>query len=326
MNSRSFGGDSLKVSEVGIGCWQLGSEWGTVSDEQAVQILDAAMEAGITCFDTADIYGQGLSERRVAAMLKRHSESSVTVLTKFGRMPEPGWPDNFTPAAIRKHTEDSLQRLGVDALDLTQLHCLPTDRFAEIFDALRQLKQEGKIRRFGASVESMDEAMLCLEEEGLASLQTIFNVFRQKPIETLFPLAKEKGVAIIVRLPLASGLLSGKFKKNSTFPENDHRNFNKNGEAFNVGETFAGLPFEKGVELADKFSSLAPDGMTPAQLALRWILDFDAVTTIIPGAKSAEQVQMNASTSDLPSLSAELHAELKKLYQEEVHPHIRGPY
>jgi aryl-alcohol dehydrogenase-like predicted oxidoreductase len=218
--------------------------------------------------------------------------------------------------------------LGLEALDLTQLHCIPTEvlRQSEVFDWLRILQQEGKIKQFGASVESMEEALLCLDQEGLASLQIIFNIFRQKPISELFERAKAQGVALIVRLPLASGLLSGKFTKETHFPAEDHRNFNRDGQSFNVGETFAGLAFEKGVELADALKTMVPESMTMAQMALRWILDYDAVSTVIPGAKTTAQVVANVSASSLPSLGEELHAQLRYFYQSQVTAHIRGPY
>jgi aryl-alcohol dehydrogenase-like predicted oxidoreductase len=218
--------------------------------------------------------------------------------------------------------------LGVERLDLIQLHCIPRDVLADgaVFDVLRDLKKQGKIADFGASVESVEEGLICLKEEGIASLQVIFNIFRQKLITDLFGKAKEKEVSIIARVPLASGLLSGKMTKNTTFDENDHRNFNRDGAAFNVGETFAGVPFEKGVELAEELKAMKPEGMTLAQMALRWILDFDAVSVVIPGASRPSQVLDNAAISDLPPLSAELHKKLEKFYQEKVAQHIRGPY
>jgi aryl-alcohol dehydrogenase-like predicted oxidoreductase len=327
MKYRHFGKEDTAVSEVGLGTWQLGGDWGTVGDKEAEKILETAVENGVTFFDTADVYGLGISEKRIAKFL-RGFDGEVFVATKLGRHPKPGWPDNFTYKTMRQHTENSLRNLEVGSLDLTQLHCIPTDqlRRGEIFDNLRRLRQEGLIKRFGASVESMEEALICLEQEGLASLQIIFNIFRQKPIHTLFGKAKEKGVALIVRLPLASGLLAGKFNLNSTFPENDHRHYNKDGAAFNVGETFAGLPFPKGVALADQLKPLVPAGMTMAQFAQRWVLDFDAVSVIIPGATRPDQVLSNVSVSDLPPLSADLHNQLREIYEADVKAHIRGPY
>ena len=238
------------------------------------------------------------------------------------------YPDGYTEAAVRAATEASLRRLGVEALDLTQLHCIPTEvlRRGEVFDWLRTLKAEGLIRDFGASVESMEEAALCLGQEGLASLQVIFNVFRQKPIEALFPEAEAKGVALIVRLPLASGVLGGKMGRQTRFAENDHRRYNRDGQAFNVGETFAGLPFEAAVDLAEDLKPLVPAGMTMARMAQRWILDHPAVSVVITGASRPEQVKENASVSGLPPLGSELHERLAVFYRERVADRIRGPY
>jgi aryl-alcohol dehydrogenase-like predicted oxidoreductase len=327
MNTRIFGRSGRTVGEVGLGTWQLGANWGNVTDEVAMATLHAAVEAGTTLLDTADVYGMGRSETFIGKFLKE-TKTPLYVATKFGRFSPPGWPQNFTRAVVRQHTEASLRRLGVDAVDLTQLHCLPMAEMkrAEIFEALRELKREGKIRDFGASVESMEEAEVCLQQEGLASLQIIFNLFRQKPIHTLFAKAKEKKVALLIRLPLASGLLGGKLTKASTFPADDHRNFNRDGQQFNVGETFAGLPFAKGVELADALKPLVPSGWTLGDLALRWCLDFDAVSAIIPGAKNPEQARSNARASSLPPLSPDLHAKLSAFYDREVAAHIRGPY
>ncbi len=328
MKQRPFGGSREAVSEVGLGCWQLGGMcWGDLDEDRAFEILSTAVEGDVTFLDTADVYGEGRSESLIGKFLERRSED-IFVATKLGRFPRPGWPDNLTEDVLRAHTEASLERLGVEVLDLTQLHCIPADVMREgaVFEWLRTLRREGKIKLFGASVESMAEALICLEEEGLASLQVIFNIFRQKPIDALFEKAKEKGVALIVRLPLASGLLAGKLTKDTKFAENDHRSFNRDGQLFNVGETFAGLPFEKGVELADTLKGLAPEGMTMAQMALRWILDHDAVSVVIPGASRAGQAVANAAVSDMPPLPPELHAKLGSFYASEVAEHIRGPY
>jgi len=330
MRTRLFGRSDAVVSEVGLGTWQLGgTEWGDVSDEQALSTLRAAAEMGVTFLDTADIYGLGRSELLIGRFLRERADrDSFFVATKLGQHPQPGWPENFTRATIFQHTEDSLRRLGLGALDLTQTHCIPLEvmRRGEVFAHLRELQRQGKIKAFGASVESMEEALVCLEQEGLASLQIIFNVFRQKPSDVLFDRAQEKGVALIVRLPLASGLLSGKMTKDSIFAPSDHRTFNRDGARFNVGETFAGLPFEKGVELADALKPLVPQGATMAQFALRWCLDFAAVTTVIPGAKRPEQARANAAASSLPPLSQALHEQLRRFYGDEVAPYIRGPY
>ncbi len=328
MHQRSLGASGRDISEVGLGCWQLGgADWGDVSEQEAMAILETSVESGVNFFDTADVYGLGRSEGLIGTFL-RETKAGVTVATKLGRYPEPGWPGNFTEAAFRQHVEASLVRLGVEALDLEQIHCIPTEEFrrGDCFDWLRKLKQEGKIRRFGASVESMEEAQICLQQEGLTSLQIIFNIFRQKPITALFAEAQRRNVALIVRLPLASGLLAGKYRKDTQFAAGDHRNYNRDGEAFNVGETFAGLPFEKGVAFADALKPLVPAGMTMAQMALRWCLDFPAVTTIIPGAKDSAMARANAAVSELPSLSPELHTNLTQFYADHVEASVRGPY
>lgn len=325
MNSRQLGQQGFEVSEVGLGCWQLGSDWGSVSEESSLAILTGAIDNGVTFLDTADVYGNGLSETIIGQFL-RQCQRPVKVATKFGRK-DGIFPDGYTEEALRRATESSLERLGVDSLDLVQLHCLPTEvlRKGEVFDWLRRLQQDGLIQHFGASVESVEEGLICLQQEGLLSLQVIFNLFRQKLATELLPQAEEKGVGIIVRLPLASGLLSGKYTRETKFPEDDHRNYNRNGEFFNVGETFAGLPFEKGVELADQLKGYLPEGMDLAQMAMRWILDHKAVSTIIPGASSPEQAARNARISEV-SLPESLVQSLYEFYAVEVQQHIRGPY
>lgn len=327
MHKRPFGPDKKMVSEVGLGTWQIGGSWGTVEDKTAMEILRTATQAGITFFDTADVYGDGRSERFIGKFLKDHPEK-VFVATKLGRGSSPGWPQNFTPEAMIKHTENSLSRLGLERIDLIQLHCIPKEVLADgaVFDVLRELKSQGKIADFGASVETVEEGLICLKEKGIASLQVIFNIYRQKLITDLFDKAKQQEVSIIARVPLASGLLSGKMKKSTTFAATDHRNFNRDGAAFNVGETFAGLPFEKGVELTEELAGFKPEGMTLAQMALRWILDHEAVSVVIPGASRPAQVLDNAAISDLSPLSSELHKKLETFYKEKVAQHIRGPY
>ena len=323
MKYRTFG--DTKVSEIGLGTWQLGADWGDVDNSTAEKVLAAAIENGVNFFDTADCYGEGLSETRLGKFVKNLS-SEVVIATKLGRFPRPGWPNNFSQEQFRKHTENSLKRLGIETLDLTQVHCPPTDLLlqGELFDWLRTLKQEGKIKQFGLSVESMEEAQICLQQKGLASLQIIFNIFRQKAITSIFKEAQEKKVAIIVRLPLASGLLSGKMNQGSTFSENDHRNFNRDGQKFNVGETFSGLPFEKGLQLVDGLKRFAPDNLS--QFALRWVLDFDAVSVVIPGSKNPHQVVDNCAASALPPLKDKTHQAINDFYLNEVAPHIRGKY
>ena len=327
MNTRIFGATQRTVGEVGLGCWQIGGGWGDVSDEVALQTLRAAVEAGTTLLDTAGVYGDGRSETLIGKFLKE-TRAPLFVATKLGRFSPPGWPGNFTRDGIRQHTEASLQRLGVETLDLTQLHCIPFHilKEGEVFEHLRELKREGKIRDFGVSVESMEEALFCTRQEGVASLQIIFNLFRQKPAEVLFAEAKQRKIALLARLPLASGLLGGRMTKATPFAANDHRNFNRDGQFFNVGETFAGLRFEKGVELADALKRLVPPGLTLAEMALRWCLDFDAVSAIIPGAKNPDQARANARASTLAPLAPELHAQLAGFYAAQVAAEIRGPY
>jgi len=326
MNYRELGRTGWRCSEVGLGCWQLGADWGQVSEPTARAILEAAWENGVNFFDTADVYGNGRSERIIGQFI-RDKKDRVFVATKVGQ-DDSLFPDQYTQPAVARCVEGSLQRLGVNTLDLLQLHCVPTPVLErqELFEWLRELVRAGKVRHWGASVESMAQAQLCLRQQGLAALQIIFNVFRQKPADRLLPDAQRQGVAIIVRLPLASGLLAGKFTAKTTFAAHDHRHYNRDGQAFNVGETFAGLPFEKGVQLADALKPLAPSGMTPAQMAQRWTLDHQAVSVIIPGATRPEQARTNAAVSDLSPLPRELHQKLHAFYEQSVKQHIRGPY
>jgi aryl-alcohol dehydrogenase-like predicted oxidoreductase len=327
MNVRKFGSAGPTVSEIGLGCWQLGGDWGDVDEYTAQKVIEAAVESGITFYDTADVYGKGRSEELLHKYLKPLAPKAF-IATKLGRFPEPGNSKNYTFENFLRFTENSLKRLNVDSLDLTQLHCIPTELMesGEVFEWLRTLQQEGKIKRFGASVESIAEAHTCLKQEGLASLQIIFNIFRQKPIAALFDQAKAKRVSLIIRLPLASGLLGGGLHPGISFPKNDHRLFNSDGQCFNVGETFAGIPFNTGLSLVEELKTLVPEGMNLTQTALRWILDFDAVTVVIPGSKSPNQIPENASASQLPSLSKSLHVKLNAFYNEKIIQHIRGKY
>ncbi|MCC5849971.1 MAG: aldo/keto reductase [Verrucomicrobia bacterium] len=325
LTTRTADATGTPWTEIGLGCWQLGGGWGAEwSDEEADRILESAYVSGVRFFDTADVYGGGSSERSLAPFLARHDDAVVA--TKLGR--DGLYPDGYTRESLRKATDASRQRLGLDQLPLTQLHCVPAAilRRGEIFDWMREQQSDGLIRRFGASVESVEEGLLCLEQEGISSLQVIFNLFRQKPAAELLPRAREKGVAIIVRLPLASGLLTGKLRKDTTFLQGDHRNFNRDGSAFNVGETFAGLPYETGVELAEQLAALVPKDLTPARMSLRWILDHPAVTVVIPGASSPAQAEENAAASTTPPLPHPLHLDLADFYARKVHTHIRGPY
>jgi len=325
MNTRTLPLHQASWTEIGLGCWQLGGGWGKPwNDDTARDILQSAYDNGTRFIDTADVYGDGASERSVGRFVKNHPDCFVA--TKLGR--QGIYPDGYTRESLRAATLASLDRLGLDRLNLTQLHCVPPAvlREGKVFDWLREQQRDGLIERFGASVESVEEGLVCLEQEGLASLQIIFNIFRQKPLEELLPKAQAKGVGIIVRLPLASGLLGGKITLETKFGAGDHRNFNRDGAQFNVGETFAGLPYAKGVELADALKSLVPDGLNMAQMSLRWILDHEAVTVVIPGASSPAQARANAAISSLPPLPVGLHTGLAAFYQEKVRDHIRGPY
>ena len=330
MQKRPFGKTGRDVGEIGLGTWQLGANWGDVSEEDAVATMQAAYDGGVTFFDTADVYGAGRSETRIGKFLAETpgAVEDIFVATKLGRGSEPGWPENFTREAVRLHTEESLERLEVDALDLTQLHCVPTEELkkGDLFGWLDELKNEGKIKAYGASVESMEEALFCIEDGRCASLQIIFNVLRQKPVRVLFERAQAAGMALIVRLPLASGLLGGEMSKYTTFSADDHRNFNRDGQAFNVGETFSGLPFETGLEIIEQLRPLVPAGMTMAQFALRWCLDHEAVSVLIPGARNPGQVAGNLSAASLPPLGEDLHAKLAAFYEASIAAHIRGPY
>lgn len=329
MQTNSFGKDNSQISRVGLGCWQLGSDWGELDLSEANAILKTSIDSGVTFFDTADVYGGGRSEEIIGQFLSEAGlQDEVFVATKLGRFGDL-YPDNYTADSIRERVEESLRRLKTDALDLVQLHCIPTAIMEqdEVWAILSDLVSQGKIKRFGASVETCREAVLCMEKAPqLTSLQIIFNIFRQRPIRKVFELAKQNQVGIIARVPLASGLLTGKFTAKTTFGESDHRNYNKDGNAFNVGETFAGLPFEKGVALSDELKKLVPEGMTLAQMALRWILDYDAVSVVIPGATRPEQAAGNAAIADLPPLTPELHETIREFYKNEVRDHIRGPY
>lgn len=327
MKKRYLGNDGFEISEVGLGCWQIGANWGNeIEKKKAFKILDEAISSGITFFDTADVYGDGRSEALIGEFL-RNSKAHIKVATKFGRGSNV-FPDNYTEQALRESLEASRERLNVACIDLIQLHCIPTEVLekGEIFDWLRILKKEGKITHFGASVESVKQGLICIEEEGLQSLQVIYNIFRQKLTKELLPQAFAKGVGIIVRLPLASGLLTGKFTNGTQFLENDHRNFNRDGEVFNVGETFAGIPFETGVALSNELKTFCPENMSMVEMSLRWILDHKEVSTIIPGASSPLHVKGNAESSMVPHLSEKLMVDLEGFYNTKVQKHIRGVY
>lgn len=327
MQYRFFKG--IKISEVGLGTWQLGNaDWGELKDNEALAILQAFSGAGGNFVDTSDVYGHGISERIIGNFL-RSTDKRIFIATKLGRRQDGafGWPQNFTYEVMKQHVESSLQNLGMSQLFLEQLHCIPIGelRAGKVFDNLRKLQDEKLLKFWGASVETTEEALICLEQEGLASLQIIFNLFRQHIADEIFAKAKEKDVAIIVRVPLASGLLTGRFNEGTKFPETDHRNFNANGEAFNAGETFSGIEFSKGLALSKEIASFLPDERM-SQWAIRWILDHPEITTVIPGATKVEQVEKNVAASDLPKLNSSTHHKLRELYNEKIRPFIRGHY
>ena len=325
MKQRKLGDSSILASEVGLGCWQLGGDFGPITITDAIHIIETALESGVTFFDTADVYGAGQSESILGDRLEQ-IKKDVKVATKYGRG-EGTYPNGYTLQDMRDAVRRSCDRLRRDKIDLLQLHCVPPSVLEKghVFDFLRQLQQDGLIDYFGASVETMDEAMTCLAHPDLTSLQIIFNLFRQAPKDTLFKVAKENQVGIIARLPLASGLLSGKFNASTSFAESDHRNYNKDGEAFSVGETFSGIDFSEGLKLVDALEQNKPSELTMANFAMRWILDHDAVTTIIPGASSAQQVLQNVNASAIAPLSEESHKRLYELYQSKIARIIRCP-
>jgi aryl-alcohol dehydrogenase-like predicted oxidoreductase len=330
MNYRTLGKTGYRVSEIGLGCWQLGGDFGTMSDERAESILDEAARQGINFWDTADVYGAGLSETRIGKWCLKNCDSTggerPIIVTKVGRSGEL-YPDKYAQGRVRASIVGSLERIGGNSLDLVQLHCVPFEllKQGEIFGWLEEFKREGLIEHYGASVETVEEALYCLEQPGLATLQFIFSLFRQDAVKELLPAAQTANVGIIVRLPLASGLLGGKMTANQQFAAEDHRNYNRDGRHFNVGETFSGLPFEKGVVLADELKRFVPEGMPMGRFALRWILDHPAVSTIIAGTTRPEQVAENAAASTASALSPELHEQLGAFYWEKVRPHVRGP-
>jgi len=314
------------VSVVGLGCWQLGADWGEVSEDTATAILDAAAEAGVTFFDTADVYGDGRSERLVGRFLAAHggAASGFTVATKMGRRADPHVAAAFTLDAFRAWTDRSRQNLGVDTLDLIQLHCPPSEVLGRdaTYDALDTLVHEGRIAAYGVSVETVDEALTAIARPHVASIQIIVNVFRRKPLERVLPEAAAAGVGIIARVPLASGLLSGRYDASTTFAPDDHRTYNRHGEAFDVGETFSGVPYDVGVAAAQEVAALTPAGATTAQLALRWIIDQPGVTTVIPGARTPEQAVANAEAARLEPLDEARSAALAEVYEQRIRAHV----
>lgn len=327
MKYRQLGKTDLKISELSFGTWAIGGDWGTVNDDVSLHALQVAIDQGVNFFDTADVYGSGHSEELLAKATKG-KEHDIHIATKFCRKGDIHDPKTYSEDQVRQYCEDSLRRLQRDSIDLYQIHCPAFSilKQGEVFEVLDKLKAEGKIRYYGVSVESVEEGLFCMEQPGVSALQVIFNIFRQKVSNELLPVAAQKQVGILARVPLASGILTGKFTANTTFEADDHRTYNANGDSFNVGETFAGLPFAKGVELAEQLRWIENDKRTMTQAALRWILDHPAVTTVIPGFKNEAQVLNNLAAVDVPSFTDEELERIKQFYNVQVHQHIRGSY
>jgi aryl-alcohol dehydrogenase-like predicted oxidoreductase len=313
------------VGVIGLGAWQLGADWGEVSEQDAHATLQAATDAGVTFFDTADVYGDGRSEKVIGAFVRDHP--GVTVATKMGRR-VPQEPSAYTLDNFRAWTDRSRANLGVDTLDLVQLHCPPTPVFSTdaVYDALDTLVQEKRIAAYGVSVEKVDEALAAIARPGTASVQIILNAFRLKPLERVLPAAAEAGVGIIARVPLASGLLSGRYDEHTTFAADDHRNFNRHGEAFDVGETFSGVDFATGLEAVRRLKPLVPAGATMAQFALRWVLDQPGVTVVIPGARNPGQARGNAAAADLAPLDAQTQDAVRAVYDDLIRPQVQDKW
>ena len=322
--ARPFGRTGWKVSEIGFGAWAIGGSWGEVSESDARDALFAALEAGTTFIDTADVYGDGRSERIIREVLREWRGPRPIVATKAGRRLAPHVAEGYTRENLAAFVDRSRENLGVDTLDLVQLHCPPTGVYyrPEVFDALDGLVAAGKIRHYGVSVEKVEEALKAIEYPGVASVQIIYNLFRQRPQELFFREAQARQVGVIVRVPLASGLLTGKLRRDSRFAADDHRHFNRHGEAFDVGETFAGVPYEVAIEAVEALRTLVPQDTTMAAFALRWILMADAVSVVIPGAKNRSQALANAVAGDLPPLSVETMRAARQIYEDRIARHV----
>jgi aryl-alcohol dehydrogenase-like predicted oxidoreductase len=318
MEYRQLGKTGEKVSAVGFGAWAIGGSWGPVHDDESLAALHRAADAGVNFFDTADVYGDGRSERLIARFI---AERPAFVATKMGRS-VPQVPESYVPENFRRWIDGSLSNLGVERLDLIQLHCPPTDVYyrPEVFEALDGFVADGKLKAWGVSVERVEEALKAIEYPGCATVQIIYNMFRQRPAEGFFAQAKARDVGIIVRVPLASGLLTGKFDRTTTFDPEDHRNFNRDGSSFDVGETFAGVDYETGLDAVEEIRGLVPDGVTMAQFALRWILMDDNISTVIPGARNPEQAAANAVAADLPPLPGAVMDQIAELYRSRIAP------
>ncbi|RFA11601.1 aldo/keto reductase [Subtercola boreus] len=315
MHSRELGRTHRTVSEIGLGTWQLGADWGDVAESDALAVLDAAVDSGVTFFDTADVYGDGRSEQTIGTFLSANPGHSITVATKMGRR-EAQVASNFVLDNFRLWTDRSRRNLGVETLDLVQLHCPPSEVFVDdaVYDALDTLVSEERIAAYGFSVETADQALAAIARPGTATIQIILNAFRLKPLDDVLPAARAAGVGIIARVPLASGLLSGKYTKETTFDANDHRTFNRDGSAFDVGETFSGVDFESGVEAAQAFAELVPEGVAPATAALAWVAQQPGVSTVIPGARNPGQAAGNAEAGSIAPLGAAFDDGVHRIY------------
>ncbi|MBN3929048.1 aldo/keto reductase [Streptomyces verrucosisporus] len=323
MEQRVLGRTGREVSVVGLGTWQLGADWGQVREEDALAVLDAAVESGVTFLDTADVYGDGRSERLIGRFLAERPGADVFVATKMGRRVDQ-LPGNYNLANFRAWTDRSRTNLGVETLDLVQLHCPPSEVYSsdEVFDALDTLVAEKRIAAYAVSVETCAQALEAIARPGTASVQIILNPFRLKPLEEVLPAAAEAGVGVIARVPLASGLLSGRYTRETVFSPDDHRSFNRHGEAFDQGETFSGVDYETGLAAAAEFAELAPEGMTPAQTALRWVIQQPGVTSVIPGARSTGQARANAAAAGLPSLPRQTLEAVAALYDRRIRAQV----
>lgn len=320
MNYRQLGKTNLKISEISLGTWQVGGKWGSgFDDKKADEIINTAIDNGVNFIDTADVYENGLSEKAVGRVVRSRSEE-IFVASKCGRQINPHVSDGYQPDVLQKFVEDSLRRTGLDALDLIQLHCPPSDVYyrPEIFERFDKLKDQGKIKNLGVSVEKVEEGLKAIEYPNVATVQIIFNLFRQRPKELFFKEAAKRDVGIIVRVPLASGLLTGKFDSNTTFAPEDHRNFNREGEAFDKGETFAGIDFEKGLKAVDELKKLFPGQENLAPVALQWILQFKEISCIIPGASSVDHVRSNLSVFDMPALTESKIKAMNDIYDKYI--------
>lgn len=323
MEQRVLGRTGRSVGVIGLGAWQLGADWGQVSEDDALATLVAAIDAGVNFIDTADVYGDGRSEQIIGRLLRERPDAGLTVATKMGRRVAQEAAhynlDNF-----RDWSDRSRLNLGVETLDLVQLHCPPDPVYGSeaVFDALDTLVAEKRIAAYGVSVETCDQALAAIARPGVATVQIILNAFRLKPLDQVLPAVEAAGVGIIARVPLASGLLSGKYDANTTFGADDHRNYNRRGEAFDVGETFSGVDFETGLEAVSQLRPLVPEGASTAQFALRWIVDQPGVSVVIPGARNAEQAHANAEAADLPALSVETHDAVRRVYDELIRPQV----